>query len=272
MNERHIRELSNDLGAQCRAVAAKAIQSYARDILMTVPLADQIYREWEELRCGEDQPSHALLTRIAQRICSRELYAAWCSQNPEMRNRAFDNLRRYLSYSLLQTSYASQLRDYADDGCEDVVQQTMVTLYLEAIRKEHPGPDDPASFLKWAQTILIRQAHVSLTKYQRENTISLDAQKELLVERYVATGNDGDPGARVFRQELQRTLGEAILSMRNHRYRLVLIYTYLADMNERELAARLGVQLQDIYLWRHRALKALRSKPEVIQVLRSLLE
>jgi RNA polymerase sigma factor (sigma-70 family) len=266
-----MRELSNDLGTQCRAVAEKAIQSYARNILMTVPLADQIYREWEDIRHGEDQPSHALLTRIAQRICSRELYAAWCSQNPEMRNCAFDNLRRYLSYSLLHTSYALQLRDYAD-GCEDVLQQTMVTLYLEATRQGHPGPDDPASFLKWAQTILIRQAHVSLTKYRRENIMSLDAQEELLLEQYAATGSDGDPGAHVLRQELQRALAEAILSMRNHRYRLVLIYTYLADMNEREIAVRLGVQLQDIYLWRHRALKALRSKSEVIQVLRSLVE
>jgi RNA polymerase sigma factor (sigma-70 family) len=266
-----MREISDDLGTQCRAIAEKAIQSYARDILMTVPLADQICREWEELRRGEDQPSHALLTRIAQRICSRELYAAWCSPNPEMRNRAFDNLRRYLSYSLLHTSYSLRLRNYAD-ACEDVVQQTMFTLYLEVSRSRHPGPDDPASFLKWARTILIRQAHVSLAKYERENTISLDAQEEFVAERYIAIGDDGDPGTHVLRKELQRTLGEAILSMRNHRYRLVLIYTYLADMNERELAIRLGVQLQDIYLWRHRALKALRSKPEVIEVLRSLLE
>jgi RNA polymerase sigma factor (sigma-70 family) len=271
LNERHIKELSSDLGVQCRVVAEKAIQSYARDILMTVPLADQIYCEWDQLRHGEDQPSHALLTRIAQRICSRELCAAWCSQDTEMRNRAFDNLRRYLTCSLQYTNSAQQLRDYAD-GFEDVLQQTLETLHILSSRKDYSGPDDPASFLKWAQTILIRQAHVSLARYQREETVSLDAQMELLAERYVATDGESDPGTYVLKQELQRTLGEAILSMRNQRYRLVLMYTYLADMNERELALHLGVQLQDIYLWRHRALKALRSKPEVMRVLRSLLE
>jgi DNA-directed RNA polymerase specialized sigma24 family protein len=60
--------------------------------------------------------------------------------------------------------------------------------------------------------------------------------------------------------------------MRNLRYRQVLIYTYIVGVDESEQARRLQVRVQDIYLWRHRALKALRSKPELIQGLRSLLD
>lgn len=271
MNEQHIQESRTDPGAQCHVIAEKAIQLYARGILMTVPLADQIFCEWQQMRRGEDQPSQTLLSRIAQRICSYALYLAWRSQDTELRNCAFDNLRRYLASSLQQSSYGKRLHDYAE-GCEDVLQQTLMTLYLIAERNGDAGPDDPASFLKWAQTILIRQAHEALTRHLREVTVSLDEQLELFAERYVASDDSGDPSRYVLKQELQQVLGASLLAMSNCRYRSVLIYTYLVDMDERELATRLGVRLQDIYLWRHRALKALRSKPDVMLVLRSLRE
>src|SRR5713101_6519678 len=54
----------------------------------------------------------------------------------------------------------------------------------------------------------------------------------------------------------------------NKRYRQVLFGTYLAGMDERELATLLGVQVQEVYLWRHRALKALRSNRKVAEALR----
>ena len=68
-------------------------------------------------------------------------------------------------------------------------------------------------------------------------------------------------------QELQKTLVDALLSLRNPRYRQVLLATYLMDLNEREVAQRLAVRVQDVYLWRHRALKILRQQPAILQVL-----
>jgi len=84
------------------------------------------------------------------------------------------------------------------------------------------------------------------------------------------TKND-DPEYCVFRQELQDAVKNVILSMSNPRYRLVLICTYLAGMDDSEIADHLHARVQDVYLWRHRAIKALRSKPEVMQALRRLL-
>ena len=60
-------------------------------------------------------------------------------------------------------------------------------------------------------------------------------------------------------------LSNAILSLSNKRYRQVLSGIYLAGMDERELATLLDAQVQDVYLWRCRALKALRSNRKVVE-------
>jgi RNA polymerase sigma factor (sigma-70 family) len=261
-------EQDDDLQARIRAVAEKAIQAYVQGILSSAGLAEQIFREWEQVSKGDMQPPHDVLVRIAQRICSRELYYAWQTSDVSMRNYAFYNIRRYLDYSLMNTRYAALLRTVAH-AKEDIVHQALEIL----LAVEMKGPDDPASFLKWIQTILIRQAHAYIQKQQRGGEVSLDAQMELLQERLV-NHSDGadDPLEYVLLQELHEALGKAILSIRNPNYRLVLVYTYLAGVDEDELAQRLRVAVQDIYLWRHRALKALRRNQEIMRILRSLVE
>src|SRR5579864_1337158 len=93
-------ESSSDLCSDIKSVARNAVHCYAQGILSTEWLEEQILKEWERVRVGEDQPSHGLLTRIAQRICSGKLYAAWRSPELEQRDSAFANLRRYLEFSL----------------------------------------------------------------------------------------------------------------------------------------------------------------------------
>jgi DNA-directed RNA polymerase specialized sigma24 family protein len=263
-------EMRDDLRSGVRDLAERAIDLYARGILTAEVLAERIMDEWERVRVAGDQPSHALLRRIAQRICSRELCAAWSSSDADARNRAFSNLRYYLASSLQHSRYATPLRRYAN-AAEDVLHQTLETLHREFMRKEGVALRDPAAFLKWAQTILLHQARAFLQKCERDAALSLDAHLELFSEQFVDTRND-DPLKYILQQEVQQTLGAAILSMRNLRYRQVLIYTYIVGVDESEQARRLQVRVQDIYLWRHRALKALRSKPELIQGLRSLLD
>lgn len=261
-------EQDDDLQSRIRAVAEKAIQAYVQGILSQAGLVEQIFREWEQVRTGDMQPPHDVLVRIAQRICSRELYYAWRTSDVSMRNYAFYNIRRYLEQSLMNTRYASLLRTVAHAE-EDVVHQTLEIL----LTVETKGPDDPAAFLKWIQTILLRQARAYIQKQQRGGEVSLDMQMELLQERLVNHSDGaGDPLEHILLQELHEALGKAILSMRNPNYRLVLVYTYLAGVDEDELAQRLHVAVQDIYLWRHRALKTLRRNREIMQILRSFVE
>ena len=73
-------------------------------------------------------------------------------------------------------------------------------------------------------------------------------------------------------QTLQQALKDAILSLRNPHYRQVLLYTFLGGMDERDLAACLHVQVQEVYMWRCRALKAIRNNPEVMRALQAWRE
>ncbi len=258
-------ETGSDLSSDIKSVVRSKVHAYARGIVSEEWLEEQILRDWEGRRSGEDFPSRSVLIRIAQRICSQKLYEAWRSPDKNLSELAFENLRRYLEFSLSHSCYAQQLSQlaYAND---DVLNQALAELHQILLRATPGGPDDPAAFLKWTQTIVLRQAYAFLQKNQHEQHVSLDDQPEGFTEQFVDS-NNADPQEQVVQKELQEALKNAILSLKNPRYRDVLLCTYLAGIDECELASRLGVQVQDVYMWRHRALKALRSKPEVMQAL-----
>ena len=259
---------SEDVCVEIRHVAEQAVNWYGQGILAVMEVTEQIEREWDRRRDGEEHPSHALLMRIAQRICSQALYVAWRSSESDLRECAFENLRRYLAFTLQHCGYAAALHSYVNAE-EDVLHQTLEELHRIMLRGN--GPDDPSFFLKWVQTIAIRQAHNYLQKCQRDTCVSLDEQVETNAEQFIDM-NEKNPQEYIEEEELHQTLKDAILSLRNLRYQQVLLYTYLAGMDERELAERLRVQVQDVYMWRHRALKALRNNAVLMQTLRSLRE
>lgn len=260
---------ANDFYLYILTAAQEAVRRYVQDILDAEALTQQLIQEWQQ-RGGEEPPSPSILSRLAQRLCSRALFEAWRSTDAELYDHACENLRRYLGKLLLHTRYAHVLQKIAG-AVEDVLQQALETLQTIRARNPQAGPDDPAAFIKWTQTILFRQAHQYLEQQQHNMFISLDAQPELFIELIVDRENQ-DPLEQVLAKEVRETLGQAILSLRNQRYRNILIYTYLAGLSDYELAEHLQVKVQAIYLWRYRALKALRSKPEIIELLRSLLE
>jgi len=262
-------EQGDELEQRLCDAANRAIQRYARGILSVEVLIERMRQEWEDWRKADVIPSQELLTRLAQRICSRELYAAWCSTEQECSDRAFENIRRYLESSLRHLSFAKG-SELPVNQIEDVLQNTMSSLVLARNRNPPAGPSDPAAFLKWTQTILIRTVYACLQKSRSEPCLSLEAQPQTFVEQLIDSRNQ-DPQEQVLQRELQHILKNAILSLRNPRYRQVLICTYLAGMDERELACHLQVEVQEVYLWRHRAIKALRSRPEVMQALRPWL-
>ena len=255
---------NDDVLSSAYTIAAQAIQQYAQGLLTVETLATQILDEVNTQGTEDNIPSQRILIRISQRICSRILYNAWRSSNSEKRNLAFANLRRSLEWSLLHSSYAPRLHVYTN-AIEDVLHSTLEILSVLATQKNVSGPDDPAAFPKWTQTILIRQAHAFLERTTRDACLSLDEQVETFAEQFVDTRN-GDPLEEILVREVQKTLVDAVFSLRNPRYRQVLFATYIMDLDEREVARQMDVAVQDVYLWRHRALKAMRQQPNVLQL------
>jgi RNA polymerase sigma factor (sigma-70 family) len=260
-------ERSGDLERNAREAAEYAVQRCARNLLQLEVVAAHVRNAWRTQARGQDEPPIELLRRMALRYCSRRLYLSCCSLDARERDRAFDNLRRYLQQSLERSNYAPSL---AGNAFEDVLQQTLIELHRLFTQRPPGGPDDPAAFLKWAQTILLRNAHTLIERAKREENVSLDSLTETYTEQnsIVVRQNQIE---KVFTRELQDQLKHAILALENPRYRLVLAGIFLAGMEESELALAMGVQAQDIYLWRHRALKALRSNREVVEALQPWL-
>jgi RNA polymerase sigma factor (sigma-70 family) len=253
------------------AIAEQAIQRYANGLLSVptlVALMQQELAREEAQRHEEMQPSAKLLKRIAQRVCSRTLWEAWQSTDERRRDSAFDNIRRYLKETLLRMAYAQRLQAQTD-ALEDVLNQTMEVLYVLATKKS--GPNDPATFLKWTQTILVRQAHAFLKHSERDTAISLEQQMEHFAEQFVDIRNS-DPLDVVLHSEMHAILVQALLSLRNPNYRWVLFATYILNLDDSTIATQLEVSVNDIHLWRYRALKALRKHPEIIKLFHSLLE
>jgi RNA polymerase sigma factor (sigma-70 family) len=204
---------------------------------------------------------------MALRFCSRTLYQSCCSPYEETRNCAFENLYRYLAQHLQHSLYAPLLIK-SEGAAEDVLQMALTIVQKACMQNPPAGPDDPAAFLKWTMTILIRQAYAFVTKMEQDPATSLEAQFEVFNTDGLEDARNYDPDAHFDLQELQQALKNAILSLSNKRYRQVLFGTYLAGMEERELATLLGAQVQEVYLWRCRALKALRSNRKVVEALR----
>ena len=264
-------EKSDDLWSQITTVASQVIGWCAQEILTVDALREQMLQEWRTIREGEDQPSPRLLTRMALRICSSALCAAWRSAQPDIRNRACDNLRRYLNRFLQNSNYAQTLwKDV--HVTEDILQEVLEELYMAVKRNPRAGPDDPASFLKYAQVAALHHAHAYVQKRRQQiQCLSLEDMEEYQQEECVeilVEKREHNPQRYAEHYELQQILKDVILTLRNRRYQQVLLYTYLAGMEERELASYLDVSEQEIYMWRHRALQAIRNKSEIIEVLR----
>lgn len=267
-------EKGDDLCWMCRDIAEHMAQRYVQGIVPAPFLAERMHQEWQRLKAGEvghqgeDMPPWRSLERIAQAICSQELYAAWRSANGDVRNCAFENLSRYLPGVLRNSRYADLIQNDVQ-GSEEIVQQTLIELQ-KALQHADGGPRKPAAFIKWTQTILFRQAYAYTHAIRSDQAISLDEQKETSGEQFIDARHP-DPQETVLQGELHAELKNAILSLKNRNYQYVLLCTFLEGIEERELASLLKVQVQDIYLWRCRALKTLGSKREVREALQPWL-
>lgn len=258
MNERR-----RTLEQHAREAAGYAILLCAQNLLTVDTVAAHIMDEWLAQAQGQEEPTLELLRRMSLRFCSRHLYQSCRSPDAQTRNWAFENLRSYLQRSLNRSPTYAQLLTAHAITAEDVLQLTLTELLRRFMQRPPGGPDDPAAFLKWAQTILLHNAYRLIEQAKREEVISLEAQTEAYMEQ-TSAGRRPDYTEEFFTKELQQILKNAILSLKNPRYRHVLI-GFLVGTEEHELASSMGVRVQDIYLWRHRALKALRRNEELVE-------
>lgn len=248
------------------AVAEEIIDLYS-GIISQQTLVERLSVEWATQPDGAGKLAPALLKRMALGLCSQVTCEAWRSGEPDRRERAFEVMRGYLHRKLLRTRY-TDIFQRNPHALDDILSQTLETLYLMLKDDASAGPANPTAFLDWIHTILKRKVWAYVKKQQQDSSLSLDEQFEEFAEQWVDQRHD--PIDHVLREELRMALKKAILSLRNPRYKQVLWYSFLAGMDEGELASRLHVPAGKVALWKHRALKSLRSNKEVMQTLHSL--
>lgn len=264
-------ELPGDLETGWREAAEEAIENCALGIVDVDVLVERMQQEWGRREEQDAQPTCEVLKRIALRLCSLALCMAWQSADPLEHECAAANMRRYLYASLQRSSYVDALR-YREDMLEDILHETLECLQEGYIKELQAVPRDPAAFLKWAQTILLRQAYAFVVKVRRDTHLSLEDDFEDVVVAYRL--GDAQPVYEYLPEEyvewgeLRQALSNAILSLRNRNYRNVILYMYHIGMDEQELSEILGVTRQTIYLWKCRAFQELRKKPELVRFLR----
>lgn len=244
-------------------LAQRAIQRYARDLMSVDWLYEQLVYAASAEFAGETSLARSL-EMLASGLCSQALYEACLSSQEGVRNLGFENLRNYLAEVLAHITVG--VPGKAEELRAEALQQAMVEIF-KSVCKRGGGPEQPAAFLKWARVILVRQISRCRQQARDADGFSLEDQAASALVKLVDKANI-DPLEALLRRERLVELRWAIAAMRNPQYRAVLVHIFFIGLEERELAALWRVRMRDIYLWRCRALKALRKQLGVQQVFR----
>ena len=264
-------EQGEDLMVQITKAAEQTIRNYVQGLLTVEALQGQVVQTWQEKQEKEPEKMpvrYNLLESLALQICSNTLYAAWSSKDRKLRDLAYENMRQYLERSLRSCRYATRLSQFSG-AIDEVLNQTLFELYHNFERNPQACPKTSASFIRWTQMAAIHQAHAFVYKRLNNHDASLDAGREegedTLGEKLIDERHP-NPEEGVIAHQLQQALIHAILSLPNPSYRRVLLSLYLEGMEEKELANVLGVSAKEIYVWKFRALQALRKNPEIERI------
>lgn len=243
---------TSEVRSQLNEIAEGMISRYAPNLLSVEWLEKCLRLAWMQSDCVIQEEDQRMLEQIAQGLCSQALCEGCFSTEKDVRERAFADLEHYLGEVLARSasSLSSELR-------AEVLQQTLLEIW-SGFQQRGSGPDKPRAFLKWVRVILLRQLSKHRDRAKRVLWLSLETQPEQVFEELVAE-KDPDPLITLLQQELRGEILAAILDLKNPQYREVLLGYFFGGLEEYELAARLQVRMQDIYLWRCRALKALRN-------------
>jgi RNA polymerase sigma factor (sigma-70 family) len=279
MRGKEMIEQGNDLMSRANKAAEQIIQGYGQGLLtvdmLKAQIVDELRERQEKLLTQENvyekvPMRNDVSVSVALQICSRALYAAWSSQEPELRNQAYENMRRYLERTLHTCRYAQKLAQ-CSDAIDDILNQTLFELFHNLERNPSARPRDPAAFIRWTQVAAIHHAHAFVYGLRDNRFDSLEGGKDIYGEQLIDERNQ-NPEEGVIAQQLQQVLFHAILSLRNPSYRQVLFSLFLAGMEEKELAHTLGLPTQEVYIRKFRAVQALRKNPEIVGMLRQWRE
>ncbi|HEY3993987.1 MAG TPA: sigma-70 family RNA polymerase sigma factor [Ktedonobacteraceae bacterium] len=232
-------------------LAERVIQRYVRELLSVSELVKRIEQTWQASISGET-PQGPALESLARGLCSQALCEACRMPGGWMREVAFKRLTEYLIRTLDERGGA--IRYTTREVREEVIQQTLVEI-LQSLRRERGKPEQPMAFLGWARVILHRQITAYWRQQPHQELLSLEGQENPLLAEIIDE-HALDPLDMTLWREDHEELRVAILSLRNPHYREVLLL-YLGEMEANEMANLLHVPVADIYLWHHRALKAL---------------
>lgn len=258
-----MQECTDEIRLALADLAERVVQRYVCGLLRVDWLLERLIQAWRSRPPGEEAASSAL-ELLARGLCGQALCEACQSREDSVRDRAFENLRNYLAeilrYAVRNTAGG------ADELRSEVLQQAMIEIF-QSLRKENGGPAKPVAFFKWARVILLRQlSHCQSQSWYRD-WLSLEAQAESVLVGLIDE-KSVDPLDTLLRDERQAELKKAIATLRNPQYQAVLLNTFFSGLEERELAALWQVRVKDIYLWRFRALKALRKQFGVAEMAR----
>src|SRR5579884_3178681 len=158
------------------------IYSVAREMAALYPgiisvqgLAEQLACEWKEHGSGGEQ-AVSLLRRMALGLCSQATCEAWRSGEAERRERAFEVMRGYLHRILLRARYAS-LFQRNPHVLDDILSQTLETLFVMLRENAEAGPTNPTAFLGWIHTILKRNVYACLKKRQQDSFLRSEERR-----------------------------------------------------------------------------------------------
>ena len=235
-----------------RALAERMVQRYVRELLSADELVEWIEWSWQVSMPGE-KPQGPALESLARGLCSQALCEACRMSGGWMREVAFQRLNEYLTQTL--DTRGGVTRYVARDEREEIIQRTQIEIF-QSLRRERGKPEQPMAFLGWVRVILHRQITAYWRQKPRQEMLSLEEQENPLLAEIIDE-HKLNPLDISLRREQHEELRAAILNLRNPHYREVLLKLYLSEMTASEVANLLHVPVADIYLWHHRALRAL---------------
>lgn len=201
------------------------------------------------------------LSKPAATESAQELYRHCCSDDSVVQGAALQELGRYL----LRIAYA-QLKNQSHLAhlAEDCAQQALVTIWQKISTGR--GPNHTEWFLTWCASIVIHIVLDELRKVARSRVDSLDEELSQL-----PVPNSPAPGPYVFATTEDKL--QFIAWIENHPKlsadaKFVLLHGYLLELDDEELAGRLGKSRATVRVLRFRGLQTLRADQHFMTMLR----
>lgn len=240
-------------------LSARVVRRYIQGVVTVEEFVERLKQAWQTNFPGEVLEGSAL-ELLARGLCGQILCEACHLAGGQLRDLAFARLGEYLERVL--GAVRGPGRCATSEMREEVIQKTLVEI-LRSQAREGGKPVQPMAFLSWVRVILHRQLICYWRQGPQMDLCSLEAQGEEFGAE-LPDEHEPDPLDEMLRMELREELLAAIASLRNPRYREVLVQTYFSGLEDLEMAVRFQVPVKDIYLWRFRALQLLRKQADVL--------